>query len=127
MVVDNEPTYEFNGLLWTKTFGRMPWKEAMAFCQSLNYGGYSDWRLATVDDLFSIIDRSRYRPACSLPDTVSSYYWSSTTYAYNTVYAWYVYFGSGSVDNYYKSSSCYVRAVRGGKKKCKGGDAMKQY
>ncbi|ETR68272.1 MAG: hypothetical protein OMM_04657 [Candidatus Magnetoglobus multicellularis str. Araruama] len=48
------------------------------------------------------------------PNTMSSFYWSSTSYAYDTGYAWGVYFTYG-YDNYDdKDSSYYVRAVRGG-------------
>jgi hypothetical protein len=45
---------------------------------------------------------------------MSSYFWSSTTYAYYTDYAWRVnfYYGNDYYSN--KSFSYYVRAVRGG-------------
>ena len=52
-------------------------------------------------------------PASYFPNTVTSYYWSSTTSAYVTFYAWTVY--GGSVDDYGKSNYGYVRAVRGGR------------
>jgi len=46
---------------------------------------------------------------------VSSYYWSSTTHAYNTDYAWLVHFYYGSGNVYGDTSdSYYVHAVRGG-------------
>ena len=48
------------------------------------------------------------------PDTVASYYWSSTTYASYTNYAWIVDFYDGSVNYDIKTYGYYVRAVRGG-------------
>jgi hypothetical protein len=48
------------------------------------------------------------------PGTVSSLYWASTTYAYNTSHAWGVnfYYGYDYMND--KNDSYYVRAVRGG-------------
>jgi len=46
---------------------------------------------------------------------MSSYYWSSTTYARYTGVAWCVNFGDGGVGCDGKSLSYYVRAVRGGR------------
>ncbi|MHB8808735.1 MAG: Lcl C-terminal domain-containing protein [Desulfobulbaceae bacterium] len=90
------------------------------FLSALNdsgFGGHSDWRLPTIKELKTLVDRSRYSPSISVtyfPDTVSSYYWSSTTNAYSTSVAWRVDFIYGNDDNNNKSSSYYVRAVRGG-------------
>ena len=105
------------GLQWTKTFIEMPWQDAVDFCANLEYGGYSDWRLPTINELEAIIDKRKHNPASKLPDTVSSYYWSSTASAYYTDYAWGVNFDYGGVLNCYKSNSYYVRAVRGGQKR----------
>jgi hypothetical protein len=90
------------------------------FINALNnssFGGYSDWRMPTLKELSTLVDYSTYDPAIDtaiFPNTVSSYYWSSTTYAYDTYLAWLVYFYHGY--DYYgnKSYSYYVRAVRGG-------------
>jgi hypothetical protein len=92
------------------------WSEALAYCEALNLGGYKDWRLPNEKELRSLVDYSRYSPAINttyFPNTVSSSYWSSTTYAYTTSNAWGVYFLYGDDYYSYKSNSCYVRAVRG--------------
>jgi hypothetical protein len=63
------------------------------------------------------VDYGRYNPSIDtvfFPNTVSSYYWSSTTYANYTGYAWLVNFAYGYGSNYPKFGSYYVRAVRGG-------------
>jgi len=97
------------------------WNDAqsvfIATLNSQNFGGHSDWRLPTVIELSFLVDRDGYDPSINttyFPNTVSSYYWSSTTHASNPDYAWLVYFDDGEVDNLEKSSLGYVRAVRGG-------------
>ena len=92
------------------------------FINELNtaqFGGYDDWRLPTVKELSTIVDSSIPYPGPTIntayfPNTVSSYYWSSTTYAGSPDYAWGVYFYSGYVYRYGKSYRRYVRAVRSG-------------
>ena len=90
-----------------------------SFIKALNnakYGGFSDWRMPNVKELISIEDLSKYSPAINItwfPNTVSSYYWSSTTYAVNSSSARYVNFDYGFVDYAYKTFAFAVRAVRG--------------
>ena len=92
------------------------------FIKALNdahYGGYSDWRLPTIKELAYIVNYSIPYPGPTIdtgyfPNTQSSFYWSSTTYAYGTDYAWGVYFDYGYDGYGNKSNGYYVRAVRGG-------------
>ena len=133
MVRDN-----VTGLIWenkTNDSGihdkdnRYTWYTAQSdFIAQLNterFGGHDDWRLPTVLELSLIVNAGRILPAINtsfFPNTMSSQYWSSTTYAHGTDHAWLVNFGYGYVDygsspeyyDYYKSSSYYVRAVRAG-------------
>jgi hypothetical protein len=98
-----------------------------AFLSTLNGGGFAgqhDWRLPTWAELLSITQPAF--PACTAPPciapvfgpTVSSLYWSSSTYQTDPVYAWFVNFTFGGPLNYaFKASALYVlyvRAVRGG-------------
>ncbi len=106
---------------------RRPWaaavdsanKLASGYCGLTDGSAVGDWRLPNVNELNSLIDRGRYNPAlpagCPLAEsTVASDYWSSTTYASYSNYALDVYFYNGLVIYGYKSSSYYVRCVRGG-------------
>ena len=115
------------GLMWQQDTARdaqgnydtMTWAEALAYCEDLEFpeGGYTDWRLPTIKELGSLVDLSQYDPAIDrskFPNTVSSYYWSSTTYASDTDGAWRVDFYDGYDGYGYKVYSNYVRAVRGG-------------
>ncbi len=39
--------------------GSLDWEEALAYCDSLEFGGYSDWRLPDAKELQTIVDYSR--------------------------------------------------------------------
>ena len=115
---DGTVTDTSTGLMWQQqTAGPMTWEEAISYCEGLSLGGYNDWRLPNRNELQSLVDYTRYCPAIDttvFPGTMSSNYWSSTTCAYYTSYAWCVGFHDGFVYYDGKSSSYYVRAVRGG-------------
>jgi hypothetical protein len=87
------------GLMWMKEDSKrgMSWEEALAYCESLELAGYTDWRLPHAKELQSIVDYTR------APDKTHSaaiapifqvsvimneagqpdypYYWTSTTHA----------------------------------------------
>lgn len=118
------------GLVWQQNTARnasgnyidyMTWEETLAYCEALDLGGYTDWRLPTIKELRSLVDYGGFGPAIDetfFPNTVSGNYWSSTTVSDSTNKAWVVYFLNGySYPSYYKSSSVnmFIRAVRGGR------------
>ena len=73
-----------------------------------------DWRLPTVDELQTILDRSRYDPAIDtdkFPDTKSLPYWTSTPLAWDSKSRWLVSFNLGIVIDVNFYSAC-VRACR---------------
>lgn len=80
---------------------------AQTFCETITFG-----RLPSKDELISIVDSAiRYQVFTS---TKASSYWSSTTYASNPYYAWFVNFDGVIVYAYNKNHTFYVRCVRGG-------------
>jgi hypothetical protein len=75
--------------------------------------------LPAIKELTTLVDSSIPYPGPTIntsyfPGTVASGYWSSTTGASNTGYAWSVHFLIGLVYSTNKSYNDFVRAVRGG-------------
>jgi len=101
------------------------WDEAFLACNALNsanagsgYAGRKNWRLPTIDDLQTIIDRSKASGAAIdltyFPASLANVYWSSSIYIANTTDAWRVHFASGEVLYYGKTFNYYVRCVSTG-------------
>lgn len=114
---DNGNTYNWYKASGTYDATYNPSSESV--CGSLTLGGFSDWRLPTKKELITIVDYGIPYPGPTIkttyfPNTKSSNYWSSTTYAYYPDYAWGVGFYNGSVYYGYKDYYLYVRCVRGG-------------
>ena len=91
------------------------WSDAISYCDNLVLDGKSDWRLPSIEELVSIIDKGRVNPSIDPTFHVtSSVYWSSATYASGSSFAWFVHFGSGSDYWGTKVNIIYVRCVRSG-------------
>ncbi len=128
-VMDN-----LTGLIWTKD-GKTPgqatcgpseyktWQEALDYVKCLNtnnYLGHNDWRLPNRKELDSLVHagQSNITTWLSLQgfsNVQAYYYWSSSTYANITDFAWVVYMSFYyGVSNGSKSSSYYAWPVRAG-------------
>lgn len=110
--IDVEPSvsYQLEGR-WRRYF----WNQALLYCERLRLGGYDDWRLPNYKELTSILDLSRMEPCVDqeyFPGTRSDFYWTSSSFAYQTSQAWYVYFNLGYVNHINKNNYFYVRPVR---------------
>ncbi|WP_040335131.1 Lcl domain-containing protein [Candidatus Magnetobacterium casense] len=130
--VNGEQTVTDNltGLLWAKDAGtpttgnctgdKRTWEAALNYVTCLNdanYLGYSDWRLPNINELQSVTNMGEAYVALWLnsqgfTNVQASRYWSSTTYARSTSYAWVVPMYDGSVDANAKSGDRYVWPVR---------------
>ena len=106
-----------NNLMWQddKTVLK-DWQGAIDYCQNLNLGGYSDWRLPNKEELNTIVDTNN-NPSIKkeFKNTASYYYWSSTPYAGISNGAWVVGFNSGDEGYNSKNDSNSVRCVRNSK------------
>ena len=92
------------------------WIEAINYCENLTLGGHNDWRLPNINELKSIIDRSKSNLVIvdGFTNVSSDVYWSSTTNADFSYLAWIVSFDNGNVSYNPKDDSYYVRCVRAG-------------
>ena len=81
-------------------------------CAALGEG----WRLPTRQELESILDLTRHKPAINtarFPDTKSDWNWTSTPCAWSPDCAWFVSFNYGDVCFDHRDYNyCCVRAVR---------------
>ena len=58
------------------------WKDALAYCENLVLGSFSDWRLPNPKELERLVDLSTSNPAidtASFPNTANGFYWTSST------------------------------------------------
>ena len=139
---DGTVTHGATGLILlvnSNCFGTKNWDSAMSAAAGLANGACglsdgssaSDWRLPTFPGTtygylngqnspsivgqageLEILYAAKTNAAFSVAQ--SSNYWSATTYAASTGYAWYVPLGNGYVSTSGKSNSLYVWPVRGG-------------
>jgi hypothetical protein len=111
------------GLTWARNAyiekKRVPWQEAMKFCQDLEIGNQKGWRLPTKEELITLLDTSRSDPA--LPDGhpfenmvgSRSSYWTSTEYEGDSKNAWTVRMYEGKVRDDLKIFDCGIWPVLG--------------
>jgi len=96
------------------------------YCQNLTAGGYSNWRLPTIDELRVVVascsgilnkqklneKSTKYHSCYKNKGFKSSHYWSSTNNIDNLNYAWLVNFYGGYDCYDDKDNTEYVRCVR---------------
>ena len=93
---------------------KLPWKDAIEFCNGLDFAGHNDWRLPTKEELFTI-------PADLLSSENSGqsfflnvqlyYYWTLDSFPEDPSYAWSV--ARGLISRGKKTSLAYIWPVRG--------------
>ncbi len=90
------------GLLWTKKdngsgvfhSGFWVWNNAQRYCRKLKLGGYSDWRLPTIDELAGLYEEGAggYNNRLGI-ELTAPYVWSATEGDYQKI--WRFFFDSG--------------------------------
>ena len=107
-----------NGIYWQDTVeskeSSEDWDDAVAYCAKLELAGMKQWRLPTFNELFSIVDYKRIKPAINpVFDFVEEgTYWTSTTFAPNVSRAWTIDFRTGKSFYSYKTTNHSVRCVK---------------
>ena len=111
------------GLMWQQVDGgEMTIENASTYCSTLTLGGYSDWRLPTPLESFSILNLQRNNPALNttyFPSSGADYWWTNTFQVNDNTKVWCTNAGGG-IGNKPKSEtlsaggnkSYHVRAVR---------------
>jgi hypothetical protein len=130
--IPDEPVVSHNntGLMWQGclagqsgedctggSLSSVVWKSSLRYCNTLNWGGYDDWRLPNRNELLSIVDFARGLPSINptvFPNTPSESCWTSTTQISDPSYGWLINFGYGRIDYASKPYVYRVRCVRGG-------------
>jgi len=110
-------------LMWQKTDGgEMTFEKATTYADTMTLGGYTDWRLPTGQELFSIHSFESNNPALNttyFPKTLAEYWWSNEKQADNATNIWATNAGGG-IGNHPKTETLsaggtkrfHIRAVR---------------
>ena len=85
------------------------WKQAMSYCEGLDYAGYEDWRLPDANEMQTLVDYSRAEPASSFPVATLANYWLSTTLPFLDTHAYALSFQFGASMSWAKTGTMSVR------------------
>jgi hypothetical protein len=91
------------------------WRDALRFCEALDWGNADDWRLPNILELYSLVDNRRSGPATdnlAFPSTPDKVFWSSTAYSGGSHAKWDVQFATGAVGMAGEPNTRAVRCVR---------------
>ena len=106
--------------------GKMNWATAVDWADNLEYAGYTDWVLPTIDQLTTQFSTNlgeasgssitaSHNDSYNLFTNVQSYvYWSGSEYAPAPTFAWYFFTINGTQNFYLKDDQYHAWAVRPG-------------
>ena len=116
-------TDTITGLMWQQNDGgEMTIENARVYCDTLTLAGYTNWRLPTAHEAFSILNQQYTNPAMDagvFTNTKAEYWWTSTIQANDVTKIWVTNAGGG-IGNHPKSETIsaggtkyfHVKAVR---------------
>ena len=120
---DGTVTDTVTGLQWQQTDGgEMTVENAALYCDSLTLGGYTDWRLPTPHEAFSILNHQANNPALDtkvFTKTAAEYWWTNAKQVNDATKIWVTNAGGG-IGNHPKAETVsaggtkkiHARAVR---------------
>ncbi len=115
---DGTVTDNATGLTWQQSGSdeMIQYNKALSYTEELNqkrFGGYSDWRLPTVEELISLLEKYG-QPNNLFIDTIfdKKQLWCWSTDKRSSGSGWGIIFNSGSVACFNLRGYLYVRAVR---------------
>ncbi len=86
------------------------------YINSIELCGYSDWRMPSVSEFYSLGHQGRVDPAIDdhyFPNTLGGLrYWTADSSAGIPQLGWYMYFSDGSISYTHKGNASHVRLVR---------------
>jgi hypothetical protein len=126
LVFNDEAVFDREtGLVWQRTphNNSSIWSGAVNDCIFQEVGGKLGWRLPTVEELLTLVDKSQSNPALPsghpfLDVRLDDHYWTATTKTEpsgTTRYSYRVHFGGGSLFYEDKQTFLYSWCVRAGK------------
>jgi hypothetical protein len=108
-----------NSLMWQDTLynrEKRSWRGAKEYCENLIFGSFSDWRVPTIRELYSIIEHNQKRGASKVSSQFytlqKSWYWSSTQFVDEKRKSWNINFSTGNDTWDFKSKRINVVCVR---------------
>ena len=110
-----DQTYEASDNSCSESTIGYTWQAALAEASGYSFSDYDDWRLPNRQELSSLVAYDRYSPSINsdvFPNTISSYYWSSSPTSDSSGYAWGFSFSDGDDIYVWRADSYYVRLVR---------------
>ncbi len=112
------------GLQWqdnnsSETTTRVSWEDAINYCEALELGENSDWRLPNFNELYFLTNKDKKNPALNAifnnlvtSNNMFAFYWSSTAVTGTESKAFGIEFYYGYFNGVVKSRNYWVRCVR---------------
>ncbi|NBX88355.1 MAG: DUF1566 domain-containing protein, partial [Bacteroidetes bacterium] len=101
-------TDTITGLMWQKIdFGEISFENAVKYCDTLTLGGYTDWRLPSPLEGFSILNLQNTNPAINttfFPKSAAEYWWTNKL-QYNDPSKVWVTNSGGGIGNHLKTET----------------------
>lgn len=108
-------TDNVTGLMWQKgDGGEMTIENAITYCDNLVLGGFSDWRLPTPIESFSILNHQNSNPAINtnfFTLTTAEYWWTSVFELNSTTKVWCTNAGGG-IGNHPKAETISAGGIK---------------